>query len=95
MQPRKRQMRFRLHARCSEHRHPAIARRLLSDGQQPRLADARLTAQHERLPAIFNPVQERRQEALLLGAPEQRRNLVTSGAEHDGTILPCHEIGQR
>jgi hypothetical protein len=51
-------MRFRLHARCGEHRHPAFARGLLSHGQQPRLADARLTAKHERLPALSNLVQE-------------------------------------
>ena len=58
MQPGKRQMRFRLHARRSEHRHPAVARRLRSERQQPRLADARLSAKHQRLPAVSNPVQE-------------------------------------
>ena len=88
MQPGKRQMRLRLHACSREHRHPALARRLRGDGQQPRLADPRLTAEHQRLTAVSDPVEDRRQEALFLGAPEQRRSLVTSGAEHARAILP-------
>ena len=58
MQPGKRQVRFALHASGPEHRHPALARCARRDRQQPRLADARLTAKHQRLPAVANLVQK-------------------------------------
>jgi hypothetical protein len=58
MQPRKRRMRFGLHASCSEHRHAPGACGSRGLRQQPRPADARLAAKHKRLAAVCNLVQE-------------------------------------
>jgi hypothetical protein len=58
MQPGKRHVRFALHAGGREHRHPTLARCSRSDGQQPRLPDARLTAKHQRLPALSDTIQK-------------------------------------
>jgi hypothetical protein len=70
VQPGKWQMRFGLHASCSQHGHSPVACSTRGLRQQPRLADARLAAKHERLAAGRHLVQERSQKPLFLGAAE-------------------------
>ena len=78
----------RPHAGRPEHRHAPLTCRSLALGQQTRLADPGLAAQHERLASRGNLVQKRRQKPLFLVATQQRRNFVTSRADRPTLILP-------
>jgi hypothetical protein len=68
MQPCKRQMRLGLHPGRGQDRDPPLACRPRDFRQQARLADAGLASKYERLAARDDPVQQRPQEALFLGA---------------------------
>ena len=78
MQSGKRQMRLGLHAGGREQRQTAVACRSGGLGEQPGLPDARLAAKHERLTALGDPVQERREELLFPARP--RRGAASSRA---------------
>ena len=68
MQPGEREMRFRLHASCPEHRHAPLPRGSRGVSQQPRLPDPRVAAKHKRLAPRRDLVQHRPQEAPFLVA---------------------------
>lgn len=68
MQSGKRQMRLGLHASGGEHRNAPLPRSPRGGRQQPRLADTRLAAKHERLAARRDFIQDRPQETLFLVA---------------------------
>jgi len=92
MQPRERQMRFRLHSSCTEHRHPQCAR---SAQQRTTAATSRCPA-HRAARAPDRGLQPRPglpSGGSAPGRDRARRNLVTSGAEDDRTILPRGGIG--
>jgi hypothetical protein len=52
------EMRLGLHAGRGEDQHAALARRAGGFSEQPRLADTRLAAKHERLAACRDLVQQ-------------------------------------
>ena len=56
VQARERQMRLGLHPGRDQHREAAFARELSGHGQEPGLADARLSGQHERGAAIADAI---------------------------------------
>ena len=68
MQTGKRQMRLGLHASGREHHHAPPSRSPGGVRQQPRLADTRVAANHQRLAARRDLVQHRVQECLLVPA---------------------------
>ena len=70
VQPSEREVRLRLHPRHAQHHHAPVRRGLGGLRQQRRLPDTRLPAQHQRRAPPTHVIQQAREHAALMVAPD-------------------------